>query len=440
LRFEECIYLVKKVAQAAFFIVREDGCRLDENTPVRVDGKLSGGALIRPDDALSLWTFLVGWAAVSIWLEQKYRWASALSGCMIALLGAMLAANLKIVPLDSPSYDAVWSYVVPIAVPLLLFDADVRRVKRESGRAFVAFHIATVGTILGTCVATALFRSDIPEVKGVLAMLCGSYIGGSVNLAAMKDAFGVSPEMTGATIVADNFLMALYFFVLMLIPNLAFFKKRYNMPHEAQARLAPDGAPKASSFWKRSEISLLDISLSAAVAIAIVAVSFKFTDSVNTSGLPNVIKMFAGQKYLVLTTLSVALATAFPSFFRNIRGAKEIGTFLIHIFFVVIGVPASLSMILERSPLLFAFASVIVAINLLTTLGLGKLWNFDLEELLVSCNATIGGPTTAAAMCITKGWTPMILPSLLIGLWGYVLGNYCGILLANLLGRVFNLS
>jgi uncharacterized membrane protein len=396
--------------------------------------------LIKPDDTLALWTFLISWAAVSIWLEQKYKWAAALSGCMIALLGAMLMANLKIVPLDSPAYDAVWTYVVPLAVPLLLFDADIRRIRRESGRTFIAFHIATLGTIVGACAATVSFHKYIPEIKGVLAMLSSSYIGGSVNLAAMRDVFKVSHGMTSATIVADNFLMAIYFFVLMWIPNNAFFKKRFRMSH--QTGLPDDGSEKgrAALFWERHEISLVDIAVSAAMTIIIVTLSTKFTDFVKASGGPGVLKLLLGQQYLVITALTVILATAFPSFFKNIKGAREIGTFMIHIFFVVIGVPASISMILEKSPILFAYASVIIAINLAVTLCLGKLFGFDIDELLVSCNATIGGPTTAAAMCITKGWNNLIIPALLVGVWGYVLGSYCGLILANFLGYALSLQ
>jgi uncharacterized membrane protein len=397
---------------------------------------MTGSSLIKADDGLLIWTFLIGWAAASIWLEQKYKWAAALSGCMIALLGAMAAANLGLVPYESPSYDAVWSYVVPIAVPLLLFDADIRRIKKESGRTFAAFHISTLGTVLGTCVATALFYRSIPEVKGVLAMLSGSYIGGSVNLAAMKAAYNVSPEITSATIVADNFLMALYFFTLSAIPAMAFFKKRYNASHEARKDATAPGG-EAAGYWGRHGISLADIAVSAALAMVIVTVSSKFTDYVNASSMPEALKMTLGQKYLVITALTVALATLFPSFFREIHGAREMGTFMIYIFFVVIGVPASLPMILQRSPLLFAFAAVIVSTNLFVTLALGWIMKFDLEELMVSCNATVGGPTTAAAMCITKGWHDLIVPALLVGVWGYVLGNYCAVLLANLLGYVF---
>jgi uncharacterized membrane protein len=401
---------------------------------------------IKSDDTLTLWTFLVGWAAVSIWLEQNYKWAATLTGCMIALLGAMVLANFGVVPLDAPAYDSVWEYVVPLSVPLLLFDADIRRIWKESGRMFVSFHFAAAGTILGTFIATLLLYRYIPEMRGVSAMLCGSYIGGSMNLAAMKDAFAVSSEMTGATIVADNFLMALYFFALMTVPTLGFFRRYYQTSHcqasyegrvDSSEDAPGEGENRAAHFWGRKEISLLDMAGSAAVAFLIVTVGTKLADA--ASALPYPIRALFGQKYLLITTLTVLGATLSPRFFGALRGAREIGTFFIHIFFVVIGVPASLSMIMDRSPLLFAYAAAVVLVNMLVTLGLGKAFKFDLEGLLVSCNATVGGPTTAAAMAIAKGWSDLVAPALLVGIWGYVIGNYAAILAANCLGSFLNL-
>ncbi|MDR1741797.1 MAG: DUF819 family protein [Synergistaceae bacterium] len=402
-------------------------------------------SFFKPDDTLVLWTFLTGWAAFSIWLEQRYKWASTLSGCMIALLGAMLLANLNVVPLDAPAYDDVWTYVVPVAVPLLLFEADVRRIWRESGRTIVTFHISALGTVLGTCLAVLLLHRFIPELKGLSAMFTGTYIGGSVNLAAMKDAFKVSSEMTSAAIVADNFLMAVYFFVLVTIPVLPFFRRHYKTPYDDALRAGArgDGEDKenrAARFWKGKEISLVDIAASVAIAVAIVTVSGKLADYINSTSLSAGFKSFFGQKYLIITTLTVLGATFFPGFFGKIKGAKEIGTFFIHIFFVVIGVPASLSMILQRSPLLFVFAAIIITVNLAVSLGLGKLFRFNLEEIVVACNATVGGPTTAAAMAIAKGWEELVVPALLVGIWGYVVGNYCAIALANYMGAAFGLA
>ena len=54
-------------------------------------------SLISSDNIWVLWTFLVVWSAISIVLEQKYKWASKVTGAIIALLGAIIFANLKII-------------------------------------------------------------------------------------------------------------------------------------------------------------------------------------------------------------------------------------------------------------------------------------------------------------------------------------------------------
>ena len=79
------------------------------------------------------------------------------------------------------------------------------------------------------------------------------------------------------------------------------------------------------------------------------------------------------------------------------------------------------------------FTGVIVLINMVITLGLGNLFKFDLEEIMLCSNANIGGPTTASDMAIAKGWTKLIGPIVLAGVWGYIIGNYLGIFMGNLL-------
>ena len=144
---------------------------------------------------------------------------------------------------------------------------------------------------------------------------------------------------------------------------------------------------------------------------------------------------FLGSQYLWITTITMLLATFLPNFVGNINGAQELGTFLIYIFLVVIGVPASIPQIIKNAPLLLVFAGIIVLVNMLVSLGLGKLFKFDLEEILLCSNANIGGPTTAAAMAISKGWTKLVGPIILAGIFGYVIGNYLGVLMGTLLSN-----
>lgn len=62
-----------------------------------------------------------------------------------------------------------------------------------------------------------------------------------------------------------------------------------------------------------------------------------------------------------------------------------------------------------------------------------QILNFNLEEIILSSNANIGGPTTATAMAISKGWFELVGPIMLVGIFGYAIGTYFGVLIGNLL-------
>lgn len=389
-------------------------------------------SLISPDQTWVLWAFLVGWAAVSIVLEQKFSWASKLSGAIIALVGAMLLANLQIIPVASPVYDAVWSYVVPLSIPLLLFQSNIVKIWRESGRLLGIFLISSIGTVAGAIIGFFLLRSFIPQIDLVAAMLTGSYTGGGVNFAAMSARFEVPEGLISSTVVADNLLMALYFLVLISIPAINFFRTKYGTPHIDEREENAGGDNEAASYWQRKDIALRDIALAVGTSFVIVAISFtaaEFFRNIipeDANVFLSIIRGVIGDDYLMLTTLTLLLVTLVPKYFESINGAQEIGTFLIYIFFVVIGVPASIPLIIQNAPIILVFAAIMVFINMTISFGAGKLFKFNLEEIILASNANIGGPTTAAAMAISRGWVKLVGPILIIGTLGYIIGNYLG--------------
>lgn len=110
--------------------------------------------------------------------------------------------------------------------------------------------------------------------------------------------------------------------------------------------------------------------------------------------------------------------------------------YLLYLFFFVIGLRADLWQVLFNMPALFGFCLVMAVTNLVVTMALGKLFHLPLEELLVSVNANLGGAPSAAAMAIVKGWSGLVLPGLLVGIWGYVIGTSLGILTAEMLVRM----
>jgi hypothetical protein len=149
-------------------------------------------SLLPADNALLVWAVLLAGAAFAAWAEQT-RWGRRVSGVLVAILLAMVLSNLRLIPLASPSYDSALAWLIPVAIPLLLFDANLRRIFRETGRMLLAFGIGTVGTILGVLLGVQLI--PLGDTAGELAgVFSATYIGGGLNFVAVAQA--ASPPTT----------------------------------------------------------------------------------------------------------------------------------------------------------------------------------------------------------------------------------------------------
>ena len=89
-------------------------------------------------------------AALSLFLEQRYLIIRKFTGAATALCAGMLVSNIGLMPFESPSYDIVWDYIVPLVIPLLLIKTDFRVIFKETGRFAGAFHISALGTVFGS--------------------------------------------------------------------------------------------------------------------------------------------------------------------------------------------------------------------------------------------------------------------------------------------------
>ena len=134
----------------------------------------------------------------------------------------------------------------------------------------VIFLIGAAGTVAGAFLAYTLLHKYIPGLEGVAAMMTGSYIGGGVNFAALALEFDVG-EIKAAATVADNLLMALYFFALLLFAGMKFFRAHFTHPHIDAVLESGDteGAKtQAAAYWSRRDLSLTDLAPDSAYAAA----------------------------------------------------------------------------------------------------------------------------------------------------------------------------
>ena len=101
-----------------------------------------------------------------------------------------------------------------MAIPMLLFDANLLKIKKDSGRMILIYLISSFGTLIGVFSGYFMLKSIIPNLNQIASIITGSYTGGTVNLLAMSESFKVTGQDVSSTLVADNLLMAFYFFCI----------------------------------------------------------------------------------------------------------------------------------------------------------------------------------------------------------------------------------
>ncbi|MFQ5535672.1 MAG: DUF819 domain-containing protein [Sphingomonadales bacterium] len=372
--------------------------------------------LIKPDQDFAIWAVLLSLAAFGFWSERR-TWGRRFSGVMMVIVGGIVLSNLRIIPTAAPVYNTVWKYLVPAAIPLLLFQANLRRIFRESGPTLVAFIIGSIAVMAGTFVALTFVSlgPSTPELAGIFS---ATYIGGSLNFAAVAQAVGFQQgDLLTAALAADNVATSFHFLLIIALPGFVAIA-RFFPTHHIENAVVGDSHSDAN----RHRIGNLDVAgLVGALAVSFTLCAIGFY----------VAALFGAPQFaiLIITALALLMGTFLPGPLTRLSGDYEAGNVLMFIFFAAVGASADIWVLIDMAPILFLFAVIIIAVHLVLLFGIGKFLKFDLAELIVASAACIGGPGSAAALASAKGWRELVTPAVLSGSLGYAGGTFIGVAL-----------
>ncbi|CAA2991778.1 uncharacterized membrane -like isoform X4 [Olea europaea subsp. europaea] len=229
----------------------------------------------------------------------------------------------------------------------------------------------------------------------------------AINYVAISEALSTSPSVVAAGVAADNVICAVYFVVLFALAS--------KIPSEAST-----STNDASTAMKSegNQLSVLHIATALAVSFAICKAATSLTKLLRIQGgdLP------------AITAIVVVLATSLPKYFCQLASAGEaFAVVLMQVFFAVVGAGGSIWNVIHTAPSIFLFAFIQVTVHLLVILALGRLFRLDSKLLLLASNANIGGPTTAGGMATAKGWSSLVVPGILVGIFGISIATFLGI-------------
>jgi uncharacterized membrane protein len=369
-------------------------------------------------------------------LERRTKVGKALSAPLATMGLALIIANLGLIPFSSPIYDFVNANLIPLAIPLLLFDSNLRRVISDTGTLLIAFVVGAFSTVIATLLTYPLVPLKSLGADGwkVACALAARHIGGAINFVAVSETLNVSGSAISAAIAADNVVVALYFALLFSLATEGEGDEGNGTETETNDDDVLSNLNKDSTVIVRDpenvsnsggEITMPSLAMSLTVASCIVTIGKLLTKALfpSTSALP------------MISAVTVLSATLFSTSFQKLAfTGTAVGVIFMQMFFAASGAAGSIKLVIQQAPSLFVFSFMQVGIHFVSLMGIGRgILRLKANELYLASNANVGGPTTAAAMAQAKEWKRLVLPALLVGILGYTTATPIALALGHVL-------
>ena len=356
----------------------------------------------------------IGFAIDRTWLGRKT------SGAAWVIMGGVVLSNFRITPFESPVYDFVGEYLVPVAIPLLLFKADLRRIFRESGKVIITFSLAACSTVLGTVIGFYVLDLGAlgPKVAGVYA---SGWIGGSVNFVAVSKAVEMTADEFIVALSASNVVSIMALLTLIVAPSIGIVRK-FVPSRIMDGQISDDVAEVTEQ--KAQATQLTHTSGALALSFVICAIAHHLS----------VALLIEQHSILLVTVLVLVIANLFPATMNKLKGDFDLGMLVMYIFFAAMGSATNATAFVDSGLILFFFGLIILVVHLMSVFLAAKLFKFDLAEAVVGSAAAFVGPAPTAAIAMTHGWKTLVTPGILCGIFGYIIGTFIGVILTAILG------
>ena len=366
-----------------------------------------------------------------LWLTYKSAWLRKVGSIIIAYIIGCTLGLTGLIP-DTEEMHAVQTTVasvaIPIAIPLLLFSADLK----SWARLAPAFIKSTIFGLLGCAIAIIigflLYGKSNPELFAqVGGMLTGLYTGGNANLASLKMALGVDDTTYILTSAYSTIMSAVYLFFVIIFGKrlLSLF-----MPDFKDDKTVEDDIVKVENHEEELFLGLFrkdnlkDLGTSLLLTVCIIALG------------AGVAGLFPKDAFQSVFILGISLLSIFASLNKRVRRLKrtfEAGTFFILVFSVAVASQVSLKTLTDVNPDIFLFITVATLGSLFFHVLLSAVFRIDTDTTLTTSISLICSPPFAPVMGSALKNKAVIGPGIAVGLFGYAIGTYMGFTLSKLL-------
>lgn len=340
-------------------------------------------------------------------------WAKSWLSAIVLCYGlGIVLGNTNIIYLHDPLSQRVSEISIIIAIPLLLYSTNVFKWLGTARTAFLSFGLFVLAGLLAGLACTLLYANKLDKAWELGGMITGLYTGGTPNMQAIGMAIEAGQDRIILLNTADILVGGLYLIFLTSVAHRFFglFLTPYQKGKVATPS-SPLSEPAAFSFSKTIKALLL----TAVIVGMTVGITLVFRGDLADTALI----------MLLLTTLSIG--ASFIPFVQKWEHTFELGEYFLLIFSIALGMLADFSTILDRGPDVIVFAGLVLLLAVLMHTILSGLCGIDRDTTMIVATAALYGPAFVGQIASVIGNKQIVFSGILMGLFGYMIGNYLGI-------------
>ncbi|MBI4436257.1 MAG: DUF819 family protein [Candidatus Omnitrophica bacterium] len=344
----------------------------------------------------------------------------------------MIGRTFGLLPDETVFYEKGVALLLPGALILLLLSTQLTSLFKIGNLSLLTMIVGSLGIVVGGPLSLRCFRFLLPEDAWMgFGTLAGSWIGGSINMAALKEAIGTPSHLFSPMVFVDS--MIAYGWMAFLL-SLAPYQTAFDRWNRSKRSFLDETDEKLKMLSPKKEGVSLKTPGHLLVLFGVAAAGTLLTFSLSKL-IPPMGTFLTQKTIFVLLATALAMGLSFTPLSRLEEwGASRLGTLFLYLMLIAMGSQADLKG-LAHFPIFVLVGLVWVMIHGVILFAFGKVFRIPLFFLATASQANIGGVVSApiVAACYEKRLAPL---GLLLAIFGNLTGTFLGLLSAHLMRLV----
>ncbi len=375
---------------------------------------------------------------------RRWRWMDKIGPILILYFLGAIIANLGVFPVSgTPEGDSLLKFqnnfssvLIPMAIPMILFSFTYR--KGDTKDQLIAMITGLLAVVIAVVAGYPIFAKHIPDAPKIAGMYTACLTGGTVNMAAVSKMLGVDGQQY-ALLNTYDMMVSFTYLVFIMAFGIRWARKilpvktldvNSNDAEQVRAQIESDRMKNPyEGMWSKEGIlellkllgaTLLIVGISAGLAVGL------------SKLIPGTFMM-----WFILSATTFSIAASFIKPVRRIKYSYEAGMYLIYIFSIVVASMANVrAMDFSGALYIVGFLFFMEVVSLTLQVLSAKVFNVDADTAVIASVTYINSPPFVPMIAASMNNKRVLAPGLAIGVVGYAVGNYLGVLICNLLGTL----